>query len=242
MTAQPRDLAAEVEAIKAMRRLGQEYGTSGTSYIDTLLQHIAALSRELEEMRKPAIAPASPEVERLRTENERLTKDLEHANKVVHQYVGLWDEAERQLTALRRPVEQSDAAEAVFKLMRPYDTFFLWNDPRLRELIQKWCEPLLCALESTARQLRERVEMLSVVQDALSERNRERVELRERIERLEGALRQIRDFPVCDRGALVDACKRALAAAESPIPVRGKSLAQQCIEDELKPKEQQRWP
>lgn len=153
MTAQPRDLAAELQQIISAdaQFSDTEIEAAITSRLlrqrRTLLLHIAALSRELEELRKPAIAPASPEVERLRTENERLTKQIEHLDACNSRQANT-------IAALRRPVEQGYAQD-----VRQYV-----STKTLHEPCHSHFDVLLSALDATARQLRERGEMLEAAQ------------------------------------------------------------------------------
>lgn len=150
---------------------------------------------------------AERELASVRTENERLTKRIDlfyeqlgvieqqlgiEADSVTKTIGGEIERLQSELTALRRPVEQSEAVEAA--RTRDSKAPSSWFDGRARtdaEYCMRDRRVLLSTLETTARQLRERVEMLSFVQDSLTERNRECVELRERCGRLEGALKRI---------------------------------------------------
>lgn len=220
MIDQPRDLAAEVDGIdlaeehRRIRRDHDQWYHENRMYdvpqfewkehqvsIHRLLEYIAALSRELEDLRRPlaelkkeaeseegmepqrmmqylcrrvdalqkATRRLQPDNERLRAENERLSRDYNTARDAHDRRSSELAEVQSQLTALRRPLEQSADVESIRAHQEKYRPLFDPDDGRVAYDFFKNVDSLLSALDTTARQLRERVEMLEAAQGEIAE-------------------------------------------------------------------------
>lgn len=250
MTDQPRDLAAEVEEIRQSEH--------GSTQVAILLLHIDALSRELEDLRRPlaelkkeaeseegmepqrmmqylcrrvdalqkATRRLQPDNERLRAENERLSKQIEHLDACNSRQANT-------ISALRRPVEQNAEIEEIRRDQWPVLIEHLTTaSPELLGKLLKdqgnrkaWqIHTLLTALDTTAHQLRERVEMLEAAQREICELKEERAEYLETNSQTNKMLLEIGPQLLSERKARV-AAEKEIARLSSPPQERAEIVA-----------------